>query len=225
MNRYDRQKLMFSEDEMNQLTNATVGVIGCGGLGGYIIEMLARIGISSFVIVDSDVADVSNLNRQLLVTEQTIGQSKISLATNRISAINQHARVTGHSVYIDSINQADLFNSCDIILDATDNIPSRFILETIAKDLNIPLIHGAISGWYGHVCAIFPGDFIFDKIYPNPTEDIEAINEGNPSFTPATIGSIQVSECIKVLLNRDNILRNKLLMINLLDNEYSVIDI
>ncbi len=119
-------------------------------------------------------------------------------------------------------NCDEIIQRHDLVVDALDNMTARRLLEDHCEKQNIPLIHGAIAGWYGQVSTIMPGDRTLQKIYP-PDENKGAETElGNPSFSPALVASIEVAEALKVLLHRGEILQNKLLTIDLLNQEYEV---
>ena len=225
MNRYSRNISSISQEENLILNKSKVCVVGCGGLGGHIIEMLARLGVGSITVVDGDVFDETNLNRQLLSNETTIGKSKAMEAQNRMAIVNPHIKVIPIAEFINESNAVDILSDHQVIIDALDNIPSRFILQEFSSKLNIPLVHGAIAGWYGQVSTIFPNDNILDKIYRKDESYGLEKELGNPSFTPALISSIQVSEVVKILINRGDLLRNKLLFINTLNHEYDVIEL
>lgn len=225
MKRYSRNMKMLSKEENERLAGFRVCVVGCGGLGGYIIEMLGRLGIGNITAVDGDVFDETNLNRQVLCDSETLGQSKALIAKKRMGLVNPLVKVTAVTEKITEENAEKILSSHDLIVDAIDEIETRFLLQNTASKLNIPMVHGAIAGWYGQVSTILPGDRALDKIYP--TRNVKGLeNElGNPSFTPALIASIQVSEALKVLLNKGNLLRNKLLYIDLLEHDYMVIEL
>lgn len=221
--RYKRNIPTLTIEENEKLKDFRVCVVGCGGLGGYIIEMLGRIGIGHITVVDGDVFEESNLNRQILCDEDSIGDSKAEKARDRICKINSNVFVTSISKEIVSENSNGILINHDLVIDALDNIKTRFIIQEQCKNLNTPLIHGAIDGWYGQVTTIFPGDDTLDIIYKNKIDIKNKL--GNPSFTPANIASIQVSEAIKVLLNKEEVLRKKLLLVDLLYHEYNLIEI
>ena len=113
----------------------------------------------------------------------------------------------------------EILQGHDIIIDALDDITTRKRVQKVAKDLEIPLIHGAIAGWYGQVCTIMPGDDLLDRLYRTDKSQGEEERLGNPSFTPALVASIEVSEAIKVLLSKGVILRKEVIYIDLLDGE------
>lgn len=221
--RYERNIGTLTKFENDKLKNFKICIVGCGGLGGYVIEMLSRIGIGYLKLVDEDTFDVSNLNRQILCNEKNLGKSKAIEAKERIKLINNNVNMDIVSEHLDSNNCEKIINNCHVVIDALDNISTRFILQRYCEALNIPLIHGAISGWYGQVSTIYPGDNNLDYIYKYKKETDNKL--GNPSFTPGLVASIQVSETIKVLLNKGEILRNKVLFIDLLYGEYNIIEI
>lgn len=225
MSRYLRNFSTISKEENALLRQSKVCVIGCGGLGGYIIEMLGRIGIGTITVVDGDVFEESNLNRQILADENTIGSSKAKVAKERMAIVNSDINIIPIVDFIDESNAESILSGHKVIIDALDNIPSRLILQDACEKLQLPLVHGAIAGWYGQVSTILPGDFTLNKIYGENTSKGVEKELGNPSFTPALISSIQVSEVVKLLINRGDLLRNKLLFINTLEQEYNVINL
>jgi molybdopterin/thiamine biosynthesis adenylyltransferase len=225
--RYARNLGMFSEEEMSTLLTKQVAVIGCGGLGGFIIEMMARLGVKKLLVVDSDVFDETNLNRQLLSDEASMGLSKALQAKKRVALINSSVDVVAVEERLSLDNGGSILTGCDVLLDAVDNIGTRFMLQQLAEELEIPMIHGAIAGWYGQVSTLFPGDRTMGVIYPHGEENDKGIEVqlGNPSFTPALIASIQVAEAVKVLIGRGEVLRKTLLYIDTLHQEYEKVQL
>lgn len=225
MERYIRNEKMLSPAENQKLRTFRVAVVGCGGLGGYIIEMLARLGIAHLTLIDGDVFQTSNLNRQLLSKPDNIGQRKAGAAKQRVLKINPEVRTEAIYDFLTHENAEEILKGHDLICDALDNIKTRMILETAAEKLNIPMIFGAIAGWHAQVCTIMPGDKVLERLYPEGMERGAETYYGNPSFTPALAASIQVAEAVKVLLNKGDLLRNKVLSINLLNHEYQVVEL
>lgn len=225
MDRYSRNLSSISHDENLVLQSSKVCVMGCGGLGGHIIEMLGRLGIGHITAVDSDVFEVSNLNRQLFSDEMSIGKSKALMAVERMKVVNSNIEVIPVTQYIDKTNAKEILGGHELVIDALDNIESRLVLEKACKDLNIPLVHGAIAGWYGQVCTIFPGENTLSKIYSSGISKGMEKRLGNPSFTPALVASMEVSEAVKILLGKGELLRNKLLFLDLLSNEFVTIEL
>lgn len=225
MGRYDRNMLTLSKVENDSLREKKVCVIGCGGLGGHIIEMLGRLGIGTIVAVDGDVFEESNLNRQILSDVTTLGKSKSIQAFERMKKVNPDITIISITENFTKENYKSILEDCHAAVDALDNVGSRMLLQECCEELKIPLVHGAIAGWYGQVTTILPGDKTLDKIYSG-YKDSEIKNPlGNPSFTPALTASLEVSEVVKILINRGELLRNKMLFINLLDNNFEIIEL
>jgi len=223
--RYLKNMQAFSKEENELFRNKSVAVIGCGGLGGYIIEMLARLGIGNITVVDGDVFNETNLNRQLYSSLNVIGKNKALIAKNRIIKINPDINVCCFKKMLNEKNAKIILEKVDLVIDALDNLEGRFLIQQKAKKFQIAFIHGAVSGWYGQVSTILPGDDSLYRIYP---EGINTkINDflGNPSFMPTMIAAIQVAEAAKVLTNKGHILRNELALIDLLEQTYTVLDI
>jgi molybdopterin-synthase adenylyltransferase len=223
--RYIKNTKMLSESEMEKVNKSRVCVVGCGGIGGYVIEMLGRLGTGFITAIDGDVFDETNLNRQLLSDTTLIGQPKAFAAKKRMLLVNSLVEIETKVVRVTDQNAADVLQGHDLIIDAVDSIDARFLLQKYAAELNTPLVHGAIAGWFGQVTSIFPGDSTLDKLYPKDISKGIESELGNPSFTPAMIASIQVSEALKILIGRGEILRKKVLYIDLLDHEYSIVQL
>jgi molybdopterin/thiamine biosynthesis adenylyltransferase len=223
--RYERNFNTISEDDMAVLKNSKVLIVGCGGLGGYIIEMLTRIGLGHISVVDGDVFDESNLNRQLYSTMENLGVSKTEAVKERVQLVNPDTILIAIPHELTPENIDSIIQNHDLVIDAVDNITTRLLLESKCEEHGLPLIHGAIAGWYFQLSVIMPGDKLLSKIYGSITEKgIESVL-GNPSFTPAAAASFQVAECIKVLLKKDLPLNGKLLYVDLLNNSYDILEI
>ncbi|WP_353893949.1 HesA/MoeB/ThiF family protein [Proteinivorax hydrogeniformans] len=225
MQRYVKNMNMLSIEENKKLKKFKVCVVGCGGLGGYIVEMLVRLGIGHITVVDYDKFDETNLNRQLLSDVKNLGNLKSEAAKHRAELVNPDIKVETVNKRFDSKNGEKILKEHDVVIDALDNIETRLLLQEIAKELQIPLVHGAIAGWYGQVTTILPGDDTLNRIYDKSQNKGVEEDLGNPSFTPALVASIQVSETLKLLITRGDLLRKKLLNINTFDQEYDVIQL
>ncbi|MBU0971168.1 MAG: HesA/MoeB/ThiF family protein [Proteobacteria bacterium] len=223
--RYDRNFNTFSREDQEILSRSHVAIIGLGGLGGGVCEMLARTGIGILTLVDGDRFDVSNLNRQLLCREDLIGTSKALAAKDRVKAINSSVRVNHWAVAADESNLHTMIEAADLVVDCLDTIESRFLLQAMARKASIPLVSGAIAGVFGQLTVIFPEDPGYELIYGKNKDShprgIET-QTGNISYCALLVAAIQASECVKVLLNRGDILRNKLLIVDLWSNAFDV---
>ena len=220
--RYKRNLSTVTAGEQLKLFNSRVAVVGCGGLGGYIIEEITRLGIGNIVAIDHDIIEEHNLNRQLLSNINNMGSHKVDIAFKRVKEINPAVTLTPFKKTFTLANGADLLKNCDLAIDALDSIPCKQELANVCKKLEIPLIHGAIAGWYGQIATILPADSDFENIYPNCSPDSGIENRlGNPAFTPALIASLQVAEVCKVLLNKGELMSNRKLFIDLLGMEFN----
>lgn len=225
MNRYSRNQSMISSDEQILLNKSKVCVIGCGGLGGYNIEMLARLGIGTITIIDGDVFDESNLNRQLYSTSETMGYKKADIAKDRLGLVNPEVTVISINKFLTKENGFDLLKDSDIIVDALDSMDVRKEVVHLCESLQVPFVYGAIAGWYGQVATILPGDQTLEQLNKSSKNKGEEVQLGNPSFTPALVASIQVSEVLKLITGKGDILRHSFLHINMLNHEYEVYDL
>lgn len=199
--RYIRNHSAISEADQIALQKKCVLVAGCGGLGGYVIECLGRLGVGHIVVVDDDVFVETNLNRQLLSSNMNLGKPKVLAAQQRMQAINPLVKVDAHQVMLTEFNAPGLMQGCDLVIDALDNIPSRMVLIKAARDLNIPLVHGAIAGWYGQVYIVKPGEKELEMLYESsPSKKGVEVELGNLAFTAALVASVQAAEAIKLLL-------------------------
>ncbi|KRQ86427.1 putative adenylyltransferase/sulfurtransferase MoeZ [Caloramator mitchellensis] len=225
MGRYDRNMNTLSKEENDRLREFKVCVVGCGGIGGYIIEMLGRLGIGYITAIDKDVFEDSNLNRQILSNSEVLGKSKALVAKERMAIVNPDVYVNAIVGEFNFENGEKLLRGHDLVIDALDNIETRLILQDICERVNIPFVHGAIAGWYGQVTTVFPGDRTLDFIYRKKVSKGIEKELGNPSFTPALIASIQVSEALKVLIGRGDVLRKEILYIDTFSQEYHKVSI
>ena len=188
--RYSRNIPALSEAECAALQGKTVAVIGCGGLGGYLIEYLTRIGVGSIRCVDGDVFEESNLNRQLLSSPALLGTSKAAAATARIREINSHVQAEALPVFLDSHNARELIAGCDAVLDALDSIDARKVLAKACA---------AIAGWVAQAAVCMPGDQLIEKLYP---EGSVIKDKSVLCFTPALCAAMQASLCVKLLTGK-----------------------
>lgn len=163
--RYSRNMTTISRQEQELLKEKSVCVVGCGGLGGGVIEALARMGVGHMTLVDGDCFDVTNLNRQVFSNEKNIGCSKACEAARQIEEINSEIDIKARDVMLDGDNAASLVKDHDVVVDALDNISARRILEEACEEEGIPLVHGAIAGWTGQVAVITPGCRLMENLY------------------------------------------------------------
>lgn len=212
-------------DGQIKLLNSTVCIIGCGGLGGSIVELCARLGIGKLILVDGDMFDESNLNRQLLSTEDMIGRYKAECGRDRVKSINSGIEVIINNIFIDRNNIGHIIEGSDCVIDALDNIEGRLVLQDACKKYMIPMVHGAIGDMLIHVTAIMPGDDTLNKIYSREFIKSDKKEMGNPAVTPWLCAALEVSEAVKILLKNGELLRNKLLHFDWMYNDFNIFNI
>jgi len=222
--RYQRNRNTVSVSQQLILHRSTVAVIGCGGLGGNVIEALARLGIGSLLVIDQDVFEEHNLNRQILSSPATLGRPKVEEAVRHVGRINPAVNVIPYHLAFSSSNGPGLLASCDLAIDALDDISTRLALAESCAEVGIPLIHGAIAGWYGQVTTILPGDDPLNTVFNvhGGGKGLE-LQLGNPSFTPVVVAGLQVAEACKLLLNVGAPLHGRALLVDLLGMDFDAI--
>lgn len=201
MGRYSMNLPAVSESEQAVLAGSRVCVAGLGGLGGFVTEFLARLGVGTVTGIDFDRIDISNLNRQILTREDNIGVLKTEAARERIRLINPGVVFTARTEKLGEGNAAQLLGGHGLVIDALDSAAGRLLLASACSGLNIPLIHGAAEGWRGQTAVVYPGDAMMKKLYFSSKEP-----KAKPavlSFTAAAVASLQASLAARVLLGRD----------------------
>lgn len=224
--RYQRNLGAISGAEQLQLFKAGVAVIGCGGLGGYLIEQLARLGVGTIHAWDDDVFEENNLNRQLLAQIPTLGQAKVNMAAERIALTNPVVSFIAHNHRFNGMTEAPLLDGVQVVVDALDNVPARLALAQVCRELNLPLVHGAINGWYGQVAVQMPGDDIIEQIYGSYEADKDQqLKPSVLSFVPAVIASLEAALTVKIILGRGDLRQGQLLAIDLLSMDINALDL
>lgn len=206
--RYKRQMMLFGDEGQERLKKAHIFIAGAGGLGSPVSLYLAVAGVGTITIVDMDMVDQTNLNRQILHFDRDIGKKKAASAEKKLREINPDITVNAIDVKIDETNAADLVGEADGIVDAMDNYPTRYLLNEVAIAKEIPLFHGGIRGFYGQATTIIPGTTpclkcIFPKAPPMEVFPVVGV-------TPGIIGTVQANEVIKYLLGTGELLTNRL---------------
>ena len=226
--RYLRNFSSFSASDQIRLLKSKITLVGLGGLGGTVLELLARAGVGHLNLIDGDRFEDHNLNRQMLCTQDRLGTSKARAAAERVCRINSSLTVEAHAEFLTPQNAPRLVNECHAVVDCLDNIKSRFIVEAAVKAAGIPLISAAVAGLTGHVTTIFPQDRGLELIY-GPADKLKEskgveITLGNLPPTVGLIASMESAELIKVLLDHgEQLLRNKMLMVDLSSQTYEVL--
>lgn len=228
-----RQKDLINRKEQLKIKNSKITVIGCGGIGGAAIEMLARIGAENLLIVDKDSFDVSNLNRQLMSSINSIGKSKVQATMERLLSINPQLKIEAVETELDQDNAEEILKDSTLVIDALDNLISRIIICRCAYQLNIPFVHGAVHGTMGQVTTFTSDTPQYEEIFKLPScnqnltdeiiNRIFKLNLNPPPVigpVPNIIGCLQSFEAVKILTGKPNlILSPEVLMFDLLKKE------
>lgn len=210
--RYDRQILIdrIGPEGQEKLKRSRVVIAGAGGLGSPIAIYLTAAGVGKIRLVDHDRVSLSNLNHQILYCEEDIGGKKVVSARTKLENLNRTVEIEAIDETITEANICRLVEGCDAIVDAMDNLPTRYILNRCAIEGKIPFFHGAVRGFEGRAMTILPGQSACLRcLYRGPVAEEKFPVIG---VTPAVIGSIQATEVIKYLLGIGQLLTNRLLM-------------
>ncbi len=218
--RYARNLNTYSPPEQAALLCSRAAVIGLGGLGGTVVEILARAGVGALSLVDGDRFEGHNLNRQLLCTRDLLGVPKATAAARRVAAVNPSVAVTAHGEFLHAGNAARCLAGSQVVVDCLDNLPDRFILEAAARKLGLPLVSAAVAGLSGQVTTVFPEDPGLELVYGSPDASSPAGAEVELGCLPQgvfLVAALEAAEVLKVLLGHPHPLRNRLLLIDLGD--------
>jgi molybdopterin-synthase adenylyltransferase len=222
--RYQRNLGTLGFDGQLRLLRSTCGIVGLGGLGGWVLEGLTRMGVGRLILIDGDCFADNNLNRQALCNEDTLGRSKVDVAVERVRQLNSAVETVPHPVMADRDAFAILLRGAEVVVDALDTIPARLALQDACRVLGVPMVHGAIAGYTGQVMTILPGDPGLHALFvPGraPRQGVETI-WGNPAATPMMVAAWQIQEVVKVITGRGELLRHRMLF---MDSEYGSAEI
>lgn len=210
LKRYARQLRIFGEEGQKRLKNAYVSIAGAGGLGSVTATYLTVAGIGRIQLIDDDVVELSNLNRQILHWEQDIGKKKAESFAEKLSQMNSEVDVVVMTQRIREDNAAAIFKDAHVIVDALDNFQTRYILNKLAIQKRIPFVHGGVYGFEGQVTTIIPGETACLRcIFP---ESPEAETFPVIGATCSVIGGIQATEVVKYIVGVGGLLTNRLLI-------------
>jgi len=208
--RYARQTMIFGEEGQEKLKNAKVFIAGAGGLGSPISIYLAVAGVGNITLVDHDVVELSNLNRQILHGDNDINRKKTESAEETLRALNSDINVNIISDSITDDNIKELVRDSDLIIDAMDNFDTRHTLNRASVKLGIPYFHGAVSGFDGQATTIIPGKTAcLNCIFPiSPPKTVFPII----GLTPGLIGLVQATEVVKYITGEGELLENEIFL-------------
>lgn len=223
--RYDRQIRLhkFGVEGQTKLKRTKAFVAGIGGLGSPVLSYLTLAGIGSIYLADGDVVELSNLNRQILHWTRDIGNKKARSARDKLLEMNPNVETRSLAEVITEDNVSALVGDSDLIVDCMDNFETRYLLNRVALEREIPLFHGAVYGFEGQATTIIPGKTpclrcIFPEAPPKEVFPVVGV-------TPGVIGCIQAMETIKYVVGIGNLITNRLLVFDGMDMEFMNIEV
>lgn len=229
-NRYKRHLMLpqvYAEGQ-EKIKNSKVLIVGAGGLGCPVAMELCCAGVGTIGLVDFDVVDISNLQRQLLYTEEDIGKSKVQMAKKHLKAMNSDVNIICIEDKLDGTNVTEIFEKYDIIVDATDNFEARYIISDCCVKLNKPHIYGAIYEFFGQVAVLGGDGPCLRCLNPEPPkqgEVIEAKDVGVFGAIPGVIGSLQACEVLKTIIGAGKSLKGRMIFIDMLNMAFDEVEI
>jgi molybdopterin-synthase adenylyltransferase len=226
--RYVRNMRTFSLGDQAALLKAHAGVIGLGGLGGTVVEILARMGLGHLTLIDGDRFEDSNLNRQLLSSVTNLTTSKAEAARQRVSQINPSIDLAVHAQFLSPENAAALLAGCDVVVDCLDNLRNRFQAEDACRSIGCPLVSAAVAGSSGHLTTIFPEDRGLRLIYGDPEDAPLKGAEtalGTVPYAVISLAALECAEVTKIILKKGVPLRHKLLVADLMEGVIEVMSL
>jgi molybdopterin/thiamine biosynthesis adenylyltransferase len=210
-----------------KLLRACVAVVGTGGIGGLVCELLARAGLGRITVIDGDTFDETNLNRQVLCAERDVGRPKAEVAAERILAVNSGVSVQRFTEFATEANMRDMLRGANVAIDCVDSGKTRLVMQKACESLGIPMVHGTLGGFVGRVMTVMPGDAGM-RVFYDREEDVTGERPdrqvrsrtpptGSPGMTSAAIAPWQVAEAVKLITGKGRTLRNQMLVLDLLN--------
>lgn len=220
ISRYSRHFVLpqFGEAAQQKLKHASVAVVGAGGLGCPVLQYLAAAGIGNISIFDFDRVSLSNLQRQVLFSEEDIDQLKAAVAAAKLKKLNSNINITAHHIKLSAANALQMLSNFDVIVDCSDNFPTRYLLSDASILLNTPLVYGSIFRYEGQVAVFnWNNSATYRDLFPQPPKPEAMPNceaGGVLGVLPGIIGSIQANEAIKLITGVGEPLAGKLLVVD-----------
>lgn len=203
----------FGEESQKKLIDSHIAIVGIGGLGCASATYLTAAGVGRITIIDFDVVELSNLNRQVLYWEDEIGEKKVFVAQRKLSKLNPHAEIIAICDKVTEENISEFISGAQIVLDGLDNFSTRLVVNSACVRHRIPFIHGGVSRFRGLVTTILPGETAcLACLYPEGSPGGEGL--GVLGFVPAVIANLQALEAIKLLIGQGPALAGKVLRFN-----------
>ncbi|WP_057936885.1 HesA/MoeB/ThiF family protein [Algoriphagus resistens] len=229
MERFQRQIILpgVGTAGQNKLKACSVLVIGAGGLGCAVLPYLVAAGVGKIGIVDGDRVEESNLHRQVLYTESSIGVLKVDAAKQTLQQMNSTAQIVAIPEFLSEGNVESLIRSYDLIIDATDNLEVRYTLDKASSSFKKPLIYGSIFRFQGQVSVFnYKGGPSYSSLFPKEEKAVLNCEEaGVLGTTVGIIGMLQANEALKIILGIGEVLSGRLLIYNMLTNDQQIFEL
>ncbi|EJG03193.1 uba/thif-type nad/fad binding protein [Flavobacterium sp. F52] len=228
--RYKRQTVLkeFGEESQRKLRRSSVLVVGAGGLGTAVMQYLNAMGIGTLGIIDNDTVSLSNLQRQVIYNEDDLGRPKVGAAGNFLKKQNSQTKINMYYAFLDTENALRIIEGYDLVVDATDNLSARYLVNDACVLLGKPFIYGALHGFEGHVSVFnYKKGPTYRCLYPQPPAASEIPNcaeNGVLGVVPGIIGNIQALEAVKVICRIGKPLSGRLMIYNALFHDFYFMD-
>ena len=229
LDRYNRQIILpdFGIEAQEKLKNASVLIIGVGGLGSVSSTYIVASGVGKLGLVDIDTVSVSNLQRQVLYREDELGLSKTEKAKETLSRLNSNVEIKTYPCFLNEENAISIIKNYDVIIDGTDNFKTRYLINDVCVGLGKPFVYASIGNYNGSVSVfnLTENSCNYRDLFPdyNTLKNKENTNKGVIGVLPSIAASIQTNEAIKIITNTGDILNNKILSFNILNNEFNTL--
>jgi adenylyltransferase/sulfurtransferase len=224
--RYNRHLILneIGEEGQQRLLNAKVLVVGAGGLGAPVLQYLCAAGVGTIGIMDADSVSLSNLQRQLLYTENEIGESKVEKSKTRLNQINSDVHIKSYSFHLKESNADEIIGKYDIVVGATDNFQSRKCIDKVTQKQGKAFVHASIGEFEGQVSVFnFKNGPSYLNLFPDVPDQAD-LPMGVLGVLPGIIGSLQACEVLKIILNIGDVLSGKLLIYDALKNKMNIVE-
>jgi len=222
LDRYSRHIIMeeVGPEGQSRLLESSALVVGAGGLGAPVIQYLAAAGVGTLGVIDDDVVERSNLQRQVIHGDADVGEPKVASAARFVDRLNPDIDVETRQTRLDEENASELVSAYDVVVDCTDTFPTRYLINDTAQIAGVPVAHGAIYKFEGQATTLQPGGPCYRCLFPEPPEPgtvPDCAATGVLGVLPGTLGCIQATEAVKVLLDVGEPLAGRLLFYDAMD--------
>ena len=213
---FEKNLEILTREEAERIRRKRAAVIGLGALGQMAAHLLVRSGFEELTLCDGDRMEESNRNRQLYADVLTLGMPKTEAVSEKLCDISPRLKLREYDCFLDPENGREILKGADLVLDCVDRIPVKLFLQELAEEMGIPLIHGAVEGWFGQVCTVFPGDRSLSVLYGKQRE------QGVTALMPtvAVTASVQAAEAVKAASGETPSFRGTLFCADLKSGEF-----